>query len=220
MDDLDDVVRRAAPLPLGADATSAAEARAIAQAVVTSRRPRRFLLRSGMGAAVIGIALVGFGTTAAVAGPALLSWVGWAPDASVQRTFELSGGNDVGRCSVVARVLPVYGGGLSDEETDDLTERARDFLAEHDWGPVIARVTADDIEAALTAEQAGRDEANAAAAAAGRPADIPDATRGVVASSLMGDEISRVFDEAGYLTTSTSIEMAGQCEAESPGAAQ
>ncbi|WP_146083638.1 MULTISPECIES: hypothetical protein [unclassified Rathayibacter] len=217
MDDLDDLVRRAAPPALGEDPAAADAARGIARAVAERRPPRRSWFRSGVGATVLAIGLVGVGTTAAVAGPSLLQWVGWTPDVAVQRAFELTEGADIGTCAVVARIQPEYGGGLSDEETDELTERAREFLAQHDWDPVIARVTPEAIEAALASNQAGIDEANAAAEAAGRPADIPDATPGVIASSLMGDEIRDVLEEAGYFTTSTSIEMAGQCDSDSPG---
>jgi len=214
MDDIDELVRRAAPPALGSDPGNAAQARAIARAVADERRPRRFRLRSGLGIAVLSIGLVGVGTTAAVAGPALLSWVGWAPDAAVQRTFELSAGREVGLCAVVARVVPEYGGQLSDAEVNERTEQAREFLAGYDWSPLVAAVTAQDIEAGLVEEQAERQALkDRIAAEGGNPGDVPDADRGIVASTLMSDEMSRVFEEAGHLAGGVSLEMAGQCGA-------
>lgn len=221
MDDIDDLVRRAGPPALGSDRTNAAVARALAQAVAAERRPGRSRLRAGLGVAFLSVGLLGVGTTAAVAGPGLLSRVGWVPDAAAQRTFELDAGSDLGLCTVVARVVPEYGGGLSDAEVDERTETAREFLADYDWGPVVASIAPEDVEAALVAEQDERQASEERiGAGGGDSADVPDVDRGVVASSLMGDEMLRVFEDAGYLDGGVSLEMAGQCEASTPGSGE
>lgn len=220
MDEIDDLMRRSAPPALGSDPKNAAEARLIARAVATERRPPRSRLRTGLGAAILTVGLVGVGTTAAVAGPTLLGWVGWVPDASVQRTFELDAGSEIGFCAVVARVVPEYGGGLSDTEVDGRTEEAREFLADYDWGPVVASISPEDIGAALRAEQAEREASEERTGGGGGAlTDVPDADHGVVVSSLMGDEMMRVFEEAGYLDGGVSLDMAGECGAETPGGA-
>lgn len=221
MDEIDELVRRAAPPALGSHPVNAAEARAIARAIADERRPRYVRLRSGVGVALLSIGLVGVGTTAAVAGPALLSWVGWTPDAAVQRTFELSAGGDVGLCTVVARVVPEYGARLSDPEVEERTEKAREFMAGYDWSPVVATITAEDIEAGLVEEQAERQALkDRIEADGGNPADVPEPDRGGVATGLMVDEVSQVFDEAGHLAGGVSLEMAGQCGTGAAGGAE
>ncbi len=222
MDDIDDLVRRTAPQALGLESTNATEARKIAHAVAADRRPRRSKLRTGLWAAIFSVGLVGVGTTAAVAGPALLDWVGFTPDVVVQRTFELRTGNDeLGLCTVVARVSPEYGGELSDVEVDERTQAARKFLADYDWDPFVAAITAEDIEAEFNDQQAERQALkNKIEAGGGDSADVPDAEHGIAASSLVGDEMLRLFEEAGYLDGGVSLEMAGHCGDETPGSSE
>ena len=210
LEQIDDAVRRAAPPPLGAEGALSAEAREVARAVVASRHPPALRWRGVLAASVLAVGLLGVGVTGAVAGPTLLDWVGWAPDAAVQRTFTIAQGTTLGPCEVVARV--VEEGGAAEDVTAARAESARRFLARHDWDALTASITAEDIADELGAEQARR--ANVATDGT----QPPPATPAVVASQLMGDLIREEFIDAGHLQPGVSLEMSGRCDAPSEGA--
>lgn len=150
MDWVDDAVRGAAPRALGADLATAEQAEALARTVAArSRQParvsrfRRFLTGSALG-----IGILGLGVTAATAGPAVFEWVGWTPDVVAQRSFTFDDRSDVGLCEVFVRVVPDYRD-PSIEKVERRTEEARQFLAEHDWDPVIESITVNEIEGSV-----------------------------------------------------------------------
>lgn len=214
MERLDDAIRRAAPRPLGADPAIAAESRELARALVrtgnlrgAARRWRRML-----GGSLIGAGFFGVGVTTAVAGPALFEWIGWTPDAVVQRTFTIADGSPLGLCEVVARVVPETG--VPEATARKRTEDARRFLGEHEWGPVVSSITAEDIANELAAEESRR--ANMVAGGA----SPPPVSAGIVASRMMGERIFEEFDRAGHIQPGVSIEMGGHCDAEPESPAQ
>lgn len=206
MDWVDDAVRGAAPRALGADLATAEQAEALARTVAArSRQParvsrfRRFLTGSALG-----IGILGLGVTAATAGPAVFEWVGWTPDVVAQRSFTFDDRSDVGLCEVFVRVVPDYRD-LSIEKVERRTEEARQFLAEHDWDPVIESITVNEIEAALDAERAQRE------AITTHSMTPPPATISVEASRLMANRIIEEFERAGHMQPGVSIESAGHC---------
>lgn len=204
MGQLDDVIRRAAPPPLGADAVLAAESQEVARSVAATARPRVRKWRYAFGASALTLGLLGLGVTGAVAGPALFEWVGWAPDASAQRTFVIDENSTLGPCEVVARV--VQEGGVTEDVAERRTEAARRFLAEQDWDVLTASITADDIAAEMKAEQVHRMGASA------EGAEPPEVSAGLAASMLMGDRMRDEFMRAGHLQPGVSLEMSGRCE--------
>jgi hypothetical protein len=205
---LDDAIRGAAPRPLGADPVIAAESQELARVIarITKRRVGAGRWRRILGGSVIGAGLFGVGVTAAVAGPALFEWVGWTPDAVVQRTFTIADGSPLGLCEVVARVVPE--GGVPDATAEKRTEDARRFLGEHEWGPVVSSITAEEIANELAAEESRR--ANMAAGGA----SPPPVSAGVVASRMMGERIFEEFDRAGHMQPGVSLELGGHCDGE------
>lgn len=213
MERVDDAIRRAAPRPLGADPAIAARSRDLARVIARSgnrgaaRRWRRIF-----GGSVIGAGLFGVGVTAAVAGPELFEWIGWTPDAVVQRTFTIADGSALGLCEVVARVVPEDG--VPEATARKLTEDARRFLGEHEWGPVVSAITAEEIAGEVAAEESRR--ANMAAGGA----SPPPVSAGIIASRMIGERIFEEFDRAGHLQPGVSIEMGGHCDGDSESAAQ
>ena len=213
MEGLDDAVRRAAPPALGAVPQVAAQSQTLARVIAgTARSYRTAGWRRILGGSVILAGVFGVGVSAAVAGPALFEWVGWAPDAIVQRTFTIADGSALGLCEVVARV--VREGGVPEATAQQRTDDARRFLRDHEWGPAVSSITAEEIMSRLAVEEAHR----ASLAAGG--ADVPPASVGLVASQLMGERISEAFDRAGYLQPGVSLEMSGYCGDEPESSAQ
>jgi hypothetical protein len=218
MDWLDEAVQRAVPRAFGADPAAAEQAEAIARAVVAGSgdRFRVSRLRRFMGGSALGIGLLGLGVTAAAAGPAVIEWLGWTPDVVAQRSFDLGEGSELGLCEVFIHVDPAYQDiDVSNEEADRRTEEARKFLTEHDWEPLIASITASEIESAYAEEVAQRSM------------PLPDgtmpppATLSLVVSHLMGDRISDEFERAGYLRPGVGLEAAGRpCDGATEGPTQ
>lgn len=208
MDRLDDAVRRAAPPALGSDPVAAEHAEAVARAVPageTLERSRMSRFRRFIAGAALGIGILGLGVTAATAGPAVTEWLGWTPDVVAQRSFDLGEGSDLGLCEVFIRVTPEYRN-VSDEEAERRTEEARKFLAAHDWDPLIASITEDEILAEFAAEQAQR------AVPLEDGTLPPPATVSGAVTQLMFDRISEEFERAGQLRQGVSLEAAaGQC---------
>ncbi|WP_175115966.1 hypothetical protein [Plantibacter sp. MCCC 1A11337] len=145
--------------------------------------------------------------SAAAAAPAVLDWVGWAPEATVQRSFDI--GEDGAVCQLVARVVPEHRN-ISTAEADRRTQEARVFLTEYDWDSVVASITEADIDTELTIEQARRAELARIAEVNGTTPP-PAATPESVAGNLMATKIFDAFEHAGFLRTGTSVELAGNC---------
>lgn len=214
MERLDDAIRSAAPRPLGADPAIAAQSQELARVIARTgnRRGAGRSWRRILGGSMIGAGLFGVGVTAAVAGPALFEWIGWTPDAVVQRTFAIADGSPLGLCEVVARVVPE--GGVPEATAQKRTEDARRFLGEHEWGLVVSSITAEEIANELAAEESRR----ASLAAGG--AEVPPVSAGVVASRMMGERIFEEFDRAGHMQPGVSLEMGGHCDGEPESPAQ
>ncbi|MCD2440654.1 hypothetical protein LQ757_00025 [Agromyces sp. SYSU K20354] len=224
MDSVDEVVRRAAPRALGAELAAAEQAEAVARAVVaaeTRERSRTSRLRRFLGGAALGIGILGLGVTAAAAAPAVIDWLGWTPDIVAQRSFELQDGSDLGLCEVFIRVAPEYRQhDLSDAEVDKRTEEARRFLTEHDWEPLIASITTDEIQAAyeLEVEQSVAYTDPDSIASGATP---PPATYSGAAIQVMKDRISDEFSRAGHLRQGVGLEgAAGPCAGATEGPTQ
>jgi hypothetical protein len=209
MDWVDERVRRAAPRALGAEAATAEQAEAVARAVVAAKgrelsgvsRVRRFI-----GGTALGIGILGLGVTAAAAAPAVIDWLGWAPDVVAQRSFEVGDGSELGLCEVFIRVTPVYSDDMSDGEVDRRTQEAREFITEHDWEPLIFSITGNEIEEAFAAEIAQRSVPTSDGTMP------PPASLSLVVTQLMGERISDEFQLAGYLRHGVSLESAaGPC---------
>ncbi|MDQ0893618.1 hypothetical protein [Agromyces ramosus] len=217
MDWVDEVVRNAAPPPLGDDSAVAEQAAAVARAVVaaqTRERARISRLRGFLGGTALGIGVLGLGVTAATAGPAVFAWLGWTPDVVAQRSFELGDGSEPGLCEVFIRVIPEYHD-ISNEEADRRTEEARKFLTGHDWEPLIASITESEIQTAFAEEVARR---SAALAGSTTP---PPATLSGAATDVMFDRFSAEFERAGHLQHGVSLEAAaGPCGDTSDGPTQ
>lgn len=222
MDWFDEGVRHASPPALGADPATAAEAEALALSVVGASRERRpgSRLRRIIAGSALSVGILGLGVTAATAGPAVIDWLGWTPDVVAQRSFELRDGSGLGLCEVFIRVEPNYPDGVPNEDVDRRTEEARTFLTEHDWDPLIASITTDEIEAAyqLEVEQRGAYADPDSIASGATP---PPATYSVAVTEVMKDRISAEFEQAGHLKQGVSLEAAaGPCDGTSDGSAQ
>jgi len=210
MDLIEEVVRRAAPPSLADRSEVSAGATALALEMVATRagavqrsRPRP---RHVVAAFLLGLGLLGGGVTAAVAGPALFSWLGWIPDAVAQRTFDLGDGTDIELCEVSLRVIAQYGT-VSNSEADQQAEEARAFLATHDWDPLIAAITASDIEDAYAIDVERREQSELESGIA-----PPAATYSGAVTRLMFTLISAEFERAGFLRDGVSLEAAaGPC---------
>lgn len=216
MDWLDEAVRHAAPPTLGADPVTAAEAGALAGSIVSRLRERRrgTSLRRLFAGSALSLGIVGLGVTAATAGPAVIDWLGWTPDVIAQRSFDVEEASGLGLCEVFIRVSPEYRD-VSDEDADRRTEEARKFLTEHDWEPLIASISANEIQTAFAEEVAQRS------------VPLPDgtmpppATMSLVVTQLMANRISTEFDRAGQLRPGVSLEAAaGPCDGATEGSAQ
>ncbi|WP_430648093.1 hypothetical protein [Agromyces sp. GXS1127] len=208
MDWLDEFVRDAAPPALGSSPGTDVLAAAVAAAAVESGRPGsgHAGLRRLAGGIGVGLGVLAVGVGAAAATPAVIDWLGWSPDVVAQRTFDLGDGQSLGLCEVFIRVTPEYGGAVSNEEADRRTEAARGFLTEHDWDPLIASITADQIRSEYEADQARRD------ASTTDTATPPPATLSGAATHLIADRISAEFALAGHLQDGVAIEAAaGPC---------
>ena len=216
MDWFDEAVQRAAPPALGADPATAAEAEVLALSVVGGLRERRrgSRLRRIIAGSALSVGIVGLGVTAATAGPAVIDWLGWTPDVVAQRSFELQDGSDLGLCEVFIRVEPNYGH-VPDEEVDRRTEEARTFLTEHDWDPLIASITTDEIEAAYQREVESRVESIASGATA------PPASYSIAATRAIAARFSAEFRRAGYPIEEVGLTFAaGPCDGTTEGSAQ
>lgn len=214
MDWFDEVVREAAPPEVGSSPGVRERALLVATEAVAGRdrlgswRSRLGRLAGGTG---IGFAVLAVGVGAAAASPAVIDWLGWSPAVVAQRTFELGDGNELGLCEVFIRVAPEYGV-VSDEETDRRTEAARRFLTEHDWDPLIASITAKEIQAEFEQHQARRD------AIATDEVAPPPATLSGAATKLISYRIGTEFDRAGHLQDGVALESAaGPCTGEDDG---
>lgn len=209
MDDLDAQIQRSAPRAFGEDPEAAEFARFAAQEAASRARPSALRSRYKRYLSILGVTtgLITVGVSAAVAAPAVLDWVGWTPEATVQRSFDI--GEDGAVCQLVARVVPEYRN-ISAAEADRRTQEARVFLTEYDWDRVVASITTADIDAELAIEQARRTELAAIADADGATPP-PPATPELAAGNLMATKIFDAFEKAGFLRTGTSIELAGDC---------
>lgn len=218
MDDLDELVRGAAPRGLGEVAEAADQARLLAQTVAIESRGIRAGKRfhKVFAGFAIGIGIVGVGVTAATAGPSMLAWVGWAPEAAVQRSFSIVEGDTT--CQVVARVLPEYRN-VSDAEADRRTAEARVFLTQFDWDRAVESITAAEVDAAFMREQEQRAQLIAEAESTG-VTPPPAVSRSLVAADLMAEKIQSAFHDGGYLRQGTSLEMAAECAGTSDGGAR
>ncbi|GAA1768235.1 hypothetical protein [Agromyces humatus] len=221
MDWLDEAVRHAAPPALGSDPATAEHAKATACAVLAEAPRGTTFLRKLIAGSALGIGIVGLGVTAATAGPAVIDWLGWTPDVVAQRSFELPDGSDLGLCEVFIRVEPNYRDhDVPDEEVDRRTEEARTFLTNHDWDPLIASITADEIEAAyqIDVEQRVAFTDPDSIASGATP---PPATYSIAATQVMSHRIGAEFEQAGYLKQGVSLEYAaGPCNDTAEGSAQ
>ncbi|BDZ64861.1 hypothetical protein [Agromyces mangrovi Wang et al. 2018] len=212
MDWLDDVVRDATPRELGATVGAKALAEsialsAVAEANATSRRSGMRKVAGGLG---IGIGVLAVGVGAAAAAPVVVDWLGWTPDIVAQRTFDLEGGPTLGLCEVYMRVIPDYSRDVTDDEVDRRTEAARVFLTDHDWDPLIASITAAEIQNELTRDQEQRE------AATTETMTPPPATLSGAATRLISMRVSQELDRAGYLQPGVALESAaGPCTGES-----
>ncbi|MBD8515770.1 hypothetical protein [Plantibacter sp. CFBP 8804] len=209
MDDLDAQIQRSAPRAFGEDAEAAECARLVAQEAAFRARPSGVRSRYKRYLSILGLTagLITVGVSAAAAAPAVFDWVGWAPEATVQRSFDI--GEDGAVCQLVARVVPEYRS-ISTAEADRRTQEARVFLTDYDWDRVVASITTADIDAALAIEQARRAELTTSAEANGTTPP-PAATPESVAGNLMATKIFDAFEKAGFLRTGTSIDVAGDC---------
>jgi len=209
MDDLDAQIQRSAPHAFGEDAEAAEYARLVAQEAASRARPSGLRSRYKRTLSILGVTagLFTVGVSAAAAAPAVLDWVGWTPEATVQRSFDI--GEDGAVCQLVARVVPEYRN-ISTAEADRRTQEARVFLTEYDWDRVVASITTADIDAALAIEQARRAELATIAEVNGTTPP-PAATPESVAGNLMATKIFDAFEKAGFLRTGTSIDVAGDC---------
>ena len=205
MDWLDEAVRHAAPSALGSDPATAREAEATARAVL-AEAPQRTgpssLRRISAGSAV-GLSILGFGVTAATAGPAVVDWLEWTPDVVAQRSFDLGDGSALGLCEVFIRVTPEYRHDLPDDEVDRRVEEAREFLTEHDWEPLISSISERAIEAAFAAEVAQRSTPMIDGTMP------PPATLSLVVGELMSHRVVDKFERAGHLRQGVGLEAAG-----------
>ncbi|WP_022886666.1 hypothetical protein [Glaciibacter superstes] len=213
MDWLDEAVRHAAPPALGADPVTAGHAKATARAVLVEAPRRTTFLRRIIAGSALGIGIVCLGVTAATAGPAVIDWLGWTPDVVAQRSFDFVGGSDLGLCEVFIRVEPYYRDhDVPDDEVDRRTEAAWTFLTEHDWDPLIASITIEEIEAAYQLEVERR-VAYTDPASIASGATPPPATYSIAATQVMSDRISAEFEQAGFLKQGVSLgSAAGPCE--------
>ncbi|MCD2443702.1 hypothetical protein LQ757_15585 [Agromyces sp. SYSU K20354] len=213
MDWLDEAVRHAAPPALGSDPAAAEHAKATARAVLAQAPRRSTFLRKLLAGSALGIGIVGLGVTAATAGPAVIDWLGWTPDVVAQRSFELQDGSDLGLCEVFIRVEPYYGDpDVPAEVVDRRTEEARAFLTEHDWDPLIASITAEEIEAEyqLEVEQRVAFTDPDSIASGATP---PPATYSIAATRVMADRVSVEFERAGFRVDEVGLAFAaGPCE--------
>lgn len=218
MDELDELVRGAAPRGLGDETGAADRARFLAQTVAIESKGVRpgARLRKVFAGVAIGIGIVGVGVTAATAGPSMLAWVGWAPEAAVQRSFSIVEGDTT--CQVVARVLPEYRN-VSDAEADRRTAEARVFLTQFDWERAVESITVAEVDAAYAREQERRAPLIAEAESTGATPP-PAVSRGLVAADLMAERVQSAFDDGGYLRQGTSLEMAAECAGTSDGGAR
>lgn len=193
---LDEAVRRGAPRALGEQPGVEAEAGGVARAVVAAERHgRRRMSRPGrfIGGAALTLGIMGLGVTAAAAAPAVVEWLGWAPDIVAERTFDF-GRSDIGLCTVYIGAEPVYRHvDVTDEEADRRTEEARKFLTEHDWRPLLDSITESDIQAEYTRMAIHRSQ----------PMDDgtmpPPATMSLAATEVIHDRIVEKFEQGGYL---------------------
>lgn len=216
MDRFNEILRNAAPPSLGANPATAECAQATARAVLAdaSRRNRFPRLRKIIAGSALSIGILGLGATAAVAGPAVAVWLNWTPDIVAQQSFDLGQGSELGLCEVFIRVAPEYGT-VSDQEADRRTKEARTFLTEHDWEPLMASITDQDIEAAFAVATDRRS----------RPMTDgtmpPPATLSRSATGLMFERFTTEFEQAGQLGDGVSLEAAaGPCGDASEGSTQ
>jgi hypothetical protein len=140
------------------------------------------------------LALVLGGGTAATAGPALLAWAPWAPDAVIERAFPISGSAGSASCAVIVRVVPDPQTGGSDADTR--LREAREFLQQHDWTTLDASIA--DIPAK----------------------ELRGMTAQGISEQLMltlrvGDQVGAQFEAAGHLGRGVALESAGRCDGES-----
>jgi hypothetical protein len=199
-DPLDDLIRRAVPPTRQSYPALRGDADRLARLAVeevgdSTRRPRRRRNLWLVGA--LSVAGLSLGVTGAVAGPAILDWAGFTPDAAVQRSFDLGDGQGNVLCQVAIRVEPDYSAGQGADVEREARE-ARVFLSTHDWDPTIASVDAEARRTAIEQEQREAD-------ARGFTADP-----GIAVTRLIADRIIEQFREAGY-GEGVSIESVGGC---------
>ncbi|GAA1800364.1 hypothetical protein [Agromyces neolithicus] len=125
-----------------------------------------------------------------------------------QRTFTFDDGADLGLCEMLIRVVPEYRNSehyddVSHDEVDRRTEEARRFLIENDWDPLIASITAGEIEAEFAADQARRSEPMADGTLP------PPAAISGAATDLIWHRVSDEFERAGHLHPGVALEAAG-----------
>ncbi|NQX17972.1 hypothetical protein [Rathayibacter sp. VKM Ac-2857] len=201
-DPLDDLIRHAAPPTRQSFPATRGDAERLARVIIEEahqggRRPprrRRHLWLVG----TLSLAGLGLGVAGAVAGPVILDWAGFVPDAAVQRSFDLGDGQGNVLCQVAIQVEPDYSAGPAADVEREARE-ARVFLSSHDWDPTIASVDAEARRVAIEQEQADAD-------AGGFTADP-----GIAVTRLIADRIIEQFRDAGY-GTGVSIESAGGCD--------
>ena len=128
MDDIDEMLTRAAPDAVDPLSDPARSARGLALSVAASRPRRR--MRWPLGVAVAGALLVG-GTATAAAAPALFDWSwGSADTLSVQ---EFPVGDDAAGQSCAMALWAEAADPDPTPEVSAAVQRAQEFLRDHDW---------------------------------------------------------------------------------------
>ncbi|MCP2030355.1 hypothetical protein L1277_000419 [Okibacterium sp. HSC-33S16] len=157
---------------------------------VTSRPERRRLW------GVLAFSAVVVAVSAAAI-PTIISWAPWEPDAVISREFPITDGGKSTDCVVIIRAVQAENATGAEAEAD--LENARRFLQEEDWSAIS--VDLDDLDAYLDSmppeQRALREETGI-----NPPALL---------SMLTSNEVSAVFEQAGYLTSSVFLESTGRC---------
>lgn len=189
-------------------------ANAVADSVISPARKRAHRVKMVIG---LGIAIAIGGATTATAVPALIAWAPWVPDATISRSFPLTGGGTAD-CTMIIKVGRDFV--TADEHLEENVANAREFLRDHDWSQLVVSA---DLEENTTAQRA-RQAADASAAAeefgtagasgqsSGSPSSKAVEPRDSVLEMNFTEQAMRAFITAGLMKPGVSVESGTRCD--------